>query len=213
MQTQKKGMSGGMIALLVVGIGLGGILVLGLVAGVIGIAVSGVVSDTKVKNDAMQVGKFTSDLQIAMTQPLNQKAIAEIGIQPSFGHLVSELYKRDIVKYDSVKRLAGVSGVAGSPEDYKNPDDPRFVKEWCIFTGPTDVRDLLRLMNNKAVSKVMLCYNEEFIDAYPDEGIVIVVSGTSEGQFIAPANFESVFGGTPTRSSYGEGAFESVAPK
>jgi|GEM_PF-4317058 len=166
------------------------ILILGILAGVIGVAVSSIISGNKASLDAQSLGKFKSNISLELEAKPREikkhdgKTAAE---------LLLKLSKFGFIKIDDMKRLAGASGSAASDEEYKDPSIAEdMISEAIIFTAPNTGKDLVELSKPRgADGSFYMCYNELNWDKFPEEGLVGIVRGQTTAEVFPFPQMES----------------------
>lgn len=189
----------------------------------------------KCKSDAVQLMLFANKLSRAINHPKNHDALNGNNHREyeSFQVLVSSLFAEGTLRIEGMKNLAGTSGTATDERGYldlarlkqNDPVDSEY-RDACIFTGPKDFATLKRLTNCETPNCVMLCYNEDWIDYYkPERVIVCVLAGETRGRDLTLIELVELFPDSDLArrynageeidllTVYGKTPFQHISPK
>jgi prepilin-type N-terminal cleavage/methylation domain-containing protein len=166
------------------------ILILGILAGVIGLAVAGIIGSTRAQLDAQSLTDFKRELDVNLERAQRDRLPGE---QEKFSTLMSEMVRMGFVDFNSARRLAGSSGSRASEEAWKTNDIDTARGANCIFTGPKSGRELHRLRASPRAEGLLFAYNRHNYNAFEGDGIVVYICGQTQGELIAFPQFTLVF--------------------
>ena len=198
------------------------ILILGILAGVVGVAVVGIITGSKAKLDATALTDYYKYLSLNLQDGGENKVRRNYTDKKGGADVLQWLVRKEVVKVDQAKKLAGASGQEASEADWKS-ETPIDTNTACIFTCPADGQTFA----NRATAKnttdgVFMCYNENLAFKYPDDGMVMLAAGTQKAELKKYVDIEDVFKEAkeskvkPTPgdlSFYGKYPFTNIAAK
>lgn len=198
------------------------ILILGILAGVVGVAVVGIITGSKAKLDATALGEYAKQLSLALQDGGEAKVSRNYTEKKGGADLLQWLVVKQIIKVDFAKKLAGASGTEGGESEW-NGNTPVDTNLTCIFTCPNEGAKFARRATSKTSAEgVFMCYNENFAFKYPDDGMVVLPAGASKAQLMKYVEIEDAFKEAkeskvrPTvgdLSFYGKFPFKDIASK
>lgn len=169
------------------------ILILGILAGVIGVAVSAIISGNKAELDAQSLGKFKSNLDLVLEDEAREIRKRE---GKSGAELLLLLCKEAFIGVEDMKRLAGASGSAADESEYKDPSlVSTMIDDAIIFTAPKTGSDLTAWAKTAAKGGgFYMCYNENNWNQFANEGMVGILRGESQAEVFAFPRMDGTFG-------------------
>jgi prepilin-type N-terminal cleavage/methylation domain-containing protein len=169
------------------------ILILGILAGVVGVAVVGIITGSKAKLDATALGEYAKFLSLALQDGGEAKVSRNYTEKKGGADLLQWLCVKEIIKVDQAKKLAGASGTEGNENDWKG-STAIDTNTMCIFTCPSEGPKFARRATSKtSADGVFMCYNENFAFKYPDDGMVILPAGVQKAQLVKYVEIEDIF--------------------
>lgn len=173
------------------------ILILGLLAAAIGVAVVGVIGGAKNKLDGERLSKFVENFNLKKEEGQNKTLIGALKDGDVARDLFVDLHHLKLITVDDMQKLAGVSGQeAASDDDYKKENKTNLTIDNVIFTSAGKGPELLQVLNGKKkTTGVSFVYNHAYLNKYPEEGTVIVFSGETHAQVLTAGAFELAFSG------------------
>lgn len=182
------------------------ILILGLLAAAVGIAVVGAIGDAKNELDAQRLSKFVENFNLSLQTGKNKQYVQKYEGDGKARSLFIEMHDMKLIPLDDMKKLAGVTGTEAPDEDYKKDRAEYLLEENVIFTSVAKGTEMLGKMDGKkATDGVSFCYNAKYLNAYPEKGAVMVFAGTTSARVYTEKAFESEF------SSAADGADKTVS--
>lgn len=178
---------------------------------------AGAPCENKVNLDAEVLSKFAADLELAAMR--ETKKLAELPRHyESFQHMILTLFRNGIIQLDSLKRLAGASGSAGTDADYaelKQSNETNFPDDkMCILTGPKNLGVLLNMLKERdeESNQLLFTYHLPMLLDKRDIGIVVMKAHSGSARVIQMEDWDAEFGEALTENPYGKGVFRYVAP-
>lgn len=152
------------------------ILILGILAGVIGVAVSSIIGENKASLDAQSLTQFNSKLGLVLAKDARKVRSLDLRGDGTAAALFCELASYKLLGFEEMKKLAGASGSAGTEdeyEDFENASALTTAGGAIIFTAPADPGTLVEFSGSgENDGSFFMCYNEANFVEYRGEGLV-----------------------------------------
>lgn len=104
------------------------------------------------------------------------------------------LVRREVMKTEHAKKLAGASGREASAEQWMDATTRIDTRTACIYTCPNEGSEFLRKALSKDVKDgVFMCYNQHLAYKYPDDGMVVLPCGTIRAVLVRFVDIEDIF--------------------
>ncbi|MCA8939623.1 MAG: type II secretion system protein [Planctomycetes bacterium] len=161
------------------------ILILGLLAAAIGVAVVNVIGENKNKLDAKTLSDFVDKFIVKLEENNGQNKgfIKKSGEAPTARELMVRLYRKKYIGFEEIKKLAGASGTAGGEADYAEGGE--VTDDMIIFTTSNDPKtmiDMVSSKNRQADFGVSFCYNARYMGDKASDGCVIIFASERQAE-------------------------------
>lgn len=198
--------------------------ILGLLAAVSVVAVITVFGGAKAKIDGQQLVKFQQKVALAAETQRNLFA-GRGNTRGKFSELVKGLYDVRALRLEDIQLLAGGTGKEATEGDMQGELS---TLSHVIFSGPNTGDKLLQgLKGSVKQFGVLFCYNKNFFNSHPDDGIVVLFPGGKDASPKVPSLIEEEYNKTnPDKqanfkgelkemddSFYGKPPFQNIVPE
>lgn len=202
------------------------VLLLAILAGVVGVAMTGPATTFKGTLDAVALSNFRKQLSAALETSERRQSCQDQIAGSKFergADLLQWLVRKQVVEYEAVRQLGGATGTQADEATWKSDSLPIDDTEYCIFTCPSDPGEFIRRALSERLSDgVFMCYNQNFVYRFPEEGMVVLAAGEQKARFVKYAEIDEMFSDAKEAravpvpgdlSFYGRYPFRGVAAK
>lgn len=202
------------------------VVLLAVLAGVVGLAMTGTAVSFKGTLDAVALTTFRKRLTAALeTSERRQSCIEQIaGCEFERGaDLLQWLVRKQVVEHEAVRMLGGATGTQADEKVWMSASTPIDDNEYCLFTCPSDPGEFIRrALSDRRSDGVFMCYNQNFAFRFPEEGMVALAAGEEKARFVKYAEIDEMFSDAKEVraipvpgdfSFFGRYPFKGIAPK
>lgn len=170
------------------------ILILGILIGVLVVAVIPRIGSASRDLDVLQLTKFKQEIDLAISQQKNKRRLGDIQNEGgTSAQFFATLFDKDIITFETVKMLSGASGTKAEEKSYKDVSAPDTSKGGVfIFTGPTSGPDLKNYAGASKKEGVFMSYNKNNL-VLSEKEIVLFICGESEARLVAYKDIKDIF--------------------
>ncbi|MBK8208084.1 MAG: hypothetical protein IPK87_15010 [Planctomycetes bacterium] len=181
---QKQGMSGGKIALIIVGVIFALLFLGGLLVGVLAVAVMPKMTNAKSRLEIKQLGDLETGLRNIAVDDAKKKRLKTTLADASGRDFYEAAFKKKLLDDNLVNKICSLNGT-DSPADKSFIDgDGSLSATSCSYTAPKG-GELLSLMARKGSKRtVLITFNARNWNNYPNDGVPVLWSDGETAVFM-----------------------------
>lgn len=160
--------------------------ILGLLVGILAVAVIPKLTEAKNKLEVKQLGDLMQGFQGIAADEAKKRKVNKLDSKIKGEKFYEAAFKKKIFEAELVTKLVSLNSTTDTKADkaWIDEDDAEMPANACSYTAPIGVK-LLQVMNKKGKKrKILITFNERNWMNYPDHGVIVQWSDGETAQYM-----------------------------